>query len=59
VQERQRFAIAVLPILGEPPTSIEPSKRAFDDPAFWQDYKSVRAIGTFDDLHRQMRTDLG
>jgi len=59
VQERQRFAIAVLPILGEPATTIEPSKRAFDDPAFWQDYKSVRAIGTFDDLHRQMRANLG
>jgi hypothetical protein len=59
VQERQRFAIAVLPILGEPPTTIEPSERAFDDPAFWQDYKSVRAIGTFDDLHRQMRANLG
>ena len=59
MQERQRFAIAVLPILGEPATTIEPSKRAFDDPAFWQDYKSVRAIGTFDDLHRQMRANPG
>ena len=59
MQERQRFAIAVLPILGEPPTTIEPSKRAFDDPAFWQDYKTVGAIGTFDDLHSQMRANLG
>ena len=59
MQERQCFAIAVLPILGEPATTIEPSKRAFDDPAFWQHCKSVRAIGTFDDLHRQMRANLG
>jgi len=31
VQERKRFPIAVLPILGEPSAAIEPSKRALDD----------------------------
>ena len=48
--------IAVLPILGEPATTIEPSKRAFRRSSVWQDYK-IRAIGTFDDLHRQMRAN--
>jgi hypothetical protein len=28
VQERKRFPIAVLPILGEPSAAIEPGKRA-------------------------------
>ena len=31
MQERERFSIAVLPILGEPSAAIEPSKRALDD----------------------------
>ena len=56
MQERQRFAIAVLPILGEPATTIEPSKRAFRRSSVLARLQ-IRAIGTFDDLHRQMRAN--
>ena len=54
-QERQRFSIEVLPILGEPAASIEPSEGALDDPAFGQDHKSLGLIGTLDNFSFQMR----
>ena len=57
MQERQRLSIAVLPILGEPSAAIEPSKRAFDDPAFGQNDKSRDAIGSLDDVDLQTWAD--
>jgi hypothetical protein len=55
VQERERLAIAVLPILGKPAAAIEPRESALDDPALWQDDKSVCLIGPPDDLDAQVR----
>ena len=51
MQECQRLAIEVLPILGEPATTIEPGDGAFDDPAFGQDRKSAGPIGSLDDFN--------
>ncbi len=51
----ERFSIEVLPVLGEPSTSIEPSESARDDPAFGQHHKSLGVIGTLDDFSFQMR----
>ena len=39
----------VLEILGEPSAAIEPSDRALDDPALWQELEA-RAIAALDDL---------
>ena len=55
MQERERLAIEVLPILGEPSAAIEPSKSALDDPAFGQDNKSFCVTGPPDDCDAQMR----
>ena len=59
MQERKRFSIAVLPILGEPSAAIEPSKRALDNPAFGQDNEPFGPIRALDDLHIQMRANFG
>jgi len=40
----------VFPILGQPATTVEPGKGAFDDPAFGQDDKALGLVGAFDDL---------
>ena len=55
MQERKRFPIAILPILGEPSAAVEPGNGAFDDPAFGQDNKSFGPIGTLDDFNVEMR----
>jgi hypothetical protein len=55
VQERERFSVEILPILGEPSAAIEPRNGALDDPAFGQDRKSADLIGTFDDFNVEMR----
>ena len=57
MQERERLAIAILPILGKPAAAIEPSESALDDPAFWQDDKSVCLIGPPDDLDARVRAN--
>src|ERR1700694_1887343 len=54
-QERERFSIEILPILGKPSAAIEPRNSALDDPAFGQDHKSADLIGTFDDFNVEMR----
>src|SRR6476659_1189308 len=54
-QERERFAVEILPILGEPSAAIEPGNGALDDPAFGQDHKSADLIGTFDNFDVEMR----
>src|SRR5258707_11145754 len=37
-QERERFSVEALPILGQAAAAIEPGNGALDDPAFWQDH---------------------
>ena len=45
------------PILGKPPTSIQPGKSALNNPAFWQALESFGASELVD-LHRKIRKDL-
>jgi hypothetical protein len=54
-QERKRFAIEVLPILGEPSATIEPSDGALDDPAFGDDLEADCGVGSLDDFNVKMR----
>src|ERR1700682_1308834 len=53
-QESKHFAIAVLPVLGEPAASIEPGDAALDDPALGENHKSVGAVGALDDFDVQI-----
>ena len=55
MQERERLAVEVLPILGELSAAIEPRNSALDDPAFGQHHKSADVIRTFDDFNVEMR----
>ena len=57
MQERERLAVEVFPILCESSAAIEPSDGALDDPAFGQDHKCVNPIGTFDDFNVEMRAN--
>jgi hypothetical protein len=57
VQESQRLAIEVLPILGQPPAAIKPGNGALDDPAFGQHHKSLGLIGALDDFSFEMGQD--
>ena len=55
MQECQRVAIEILPILGEPSTAIEPSDGPFDDPAFGYDLEADCTIGSLDDFNVKVR----
>ena len=56
-QERERYAVEVLPILGESSAAVEPRKRALNDPALGQHDKSLDLIGSLDDLGLHARQD--
>jgi hypothetical protein len=49
----------VLPVLGQPAASAEPSEGSFNNPAFGQDHESLGVIGTLDDFSFQMRQHAG
>jgi hypothetical protein len=49
VQESERLAIEILPVLGEPATSVEPGDGSFDDPSFGQHDEGVQ-FAALDDL---------
>ena len=51
------LAIEVLPILGKPATSVEPSNGALDNPTAWQHHKPFGVIGAFDDFRFELRQD--
>ena len=51
--------VAVLPILGEAATSIEPADSTLDDPALRLDDKALRVVATADDLGHEVRHDIG
>ena len=51
--------VAVLPILGEPPATVEPSDGSLHNPAFCFDNKTLRAVGALDDLDCQVRHSRG
>lgn len=44
MQECERLAVEVFPILGEPSAAVEPGNGAFHDPSFWQDDEGVQFI---------------
>src|SRR5262245_38003067 len=56
-QERERYAVEVLPILGESSAAVEPRKRALNNPALGQHDKSLGLIGSLDDLGLHARQD--
>ena len=58
MQESERLAIEVLPILGEPAAAIEPSDGAFDDPSLGHDLESDCGVGSLDDFNIEMRKNL-
>lgn len=49
MQESERLSIVILPVLGEPATSVEPRDRSFDDPSSGQHDEGVEFIA-LDDL---------
>ena len=58
MKESERVVVAVLPILGEAATSIEPADGALDDPALRLDYKAFCVVATPDDLGREVGHDM-
>ena len=59
MKEGKRVVVAVLPILGEAATSIEPADGSLDDPALRLDDKSLRVVATPDDLGHEVGHDMG
>jgi hypothetical protein len=53
VKEGECIVIAVLPVLSQPSTAVEPADRPLDDPALGFDDKAFGAISAFDDLNHQ------
>ena len=49
MQESECLAVEILPIPGEPATSVEPGDRSFDDPSFGQHDEGVQFVA-LDDL---------
>ena len=49
MQESERLAVEILPVSGEPATSVEPGDCSFDNPSFGQHGEGVKFI-TLDDL---------
>lgn len=41
-------------VLGQPPTSAQPTKGALDNPPTWQNMKAGNVIAAFDDLKRPL-----
>jgi hypothetical protein len=48
VQEGERLAVEILPILGQPSTSVEPRNGALDNPSLRQDDKGVQFVALDD-----------
>ena len=53
MEEGECVVVAVLPVLGQPSTAVEPADRTFHDPALGFDDKAFGVIGTSDDLDHQ------
>lgn len=50
VQERQRLAIEVFEVLGQPSAATEPSEGSFDDPSAGQNFEAFGGVRALDDL---------
>ena len=53
MEEGESVVVAVLPVLGEPATAVEPADGTLDDPALGFDDEAFGVIGAFDDLDHQ------
>ena len=59
MKEGECVVVAVLPILGEAATSIEPADGTFDDPALRLDDKTFGVVATPDYLGHEVGHDIG
>ena len=59
MKEGERVVVAVLPILGEAATSIEPAYGTLNNPALRLDDKALRVVSTPDDFGHEVRHDSG
>ena len=59
MKESERVVVAVLPILGEAATSIEPADGTLDNPALRLDDKAFRVVAGPDYLGREVGHDMG
>ena len=58
MKEGKRVVVAILPILGEAATSIEPTDGTLDDPALRLDNKAFGVVATPDDLGHEVGHDI-
>ena len=58
MKEGKRIVVAVLPVLREATTSIEPANGAFDNPALRLDDKAFRVVATPDYLGQEVGHDM-
>ena len=47
--------VEILPILGKATTAVQPTNRAFNDPAFWQHDEPCGSVATPDDFSCEVR----
>ena len=59
MKEGECVVVAVLPILGEAATPVEPPDGALDDPALRLNGKAFRVVATPDDLGHEVGHDMG
>ena len=59
MKEGKRVVVAILPILGEAATSIEPANGTLDDPALRLNDKAFHVVTTPDDLGHEVGHDMG
>ena len=59
LEEGDRTAVEVFPVLGQSPAAVEPGDGPFHDPALWQCDEALDPIGAFDDFGFEMRRDAG
>ena len=59
MKEGKRVVVAILPILGEATTSIEPANGALDNPPLRFEDKAFRVVATPDYLGHEVGHDMG
>jgi len=59
LEECERRAVEVLPILGQSAAAVEPGDGALDDPSLGQRHEPLDPIRAFDDFGFEMRQDAG
>ena len=49
-EECKRSLVQVFPVLGQSAAAVKPSEGSLDNPALWQNNKTLGLVGAFDDL---------